>query len=244
VKDLKNSYYPESRFGGFSDVDGTILFYTRLNAMIEPGFTILDYGCGRGAFGDDPISYRRNLRILKGKVRRVIGVDVDGEGVTNPFIDEFQAISGDRWPLDDDTIDLCVCDSVMEHLERPPEFFKEAHRVIKDKGYLCIRTTNSWGYPAWFARLIPNKLHARILGKVKDKVKEQEVFPTYYRCNTISVLKRYLEKQRFVSVVYGFGTEPSYLSFSKLAYWFGLMHQRYSLRALQLVIFGFAQNHK
>ena len=243
MMDFKNIFYPESRFGGFSDVDGTILFYTRVNALIEPGYTLLDYGCGRGAYREDPITLRRDLRIFKGKVQRVIGVDMDSEGATNPFIDEFQTLSGEGWPFDDHTIDLCVCDSVMEHLERPQDFFTEAHRVLKDKGYLCIRTTNLWGYPAWFARLIPNKLHWRILGKVKNRVNEPDVFPTYYRCNTISTLKRHLKKQNFEPVVYGFGTEPSYLSFSKLVYWFGLMHQRYSLRALQPVIFAFAQNH-
>ena len=38
---------------------------------------ILDVGCGRGAYADDPILLRKNLRILKGKAARIIGIDVD-----------------------------------------------------------------------------------------------------------------------------------------------------------------------
>jgi len=48
-------FYPESRFGGFTDIDGTMVFYSRVNALIEPSFHVLDLGCGRGAHVEDPI---------------------------------------------------------------------------------------------------------------------------------------------------------------------------------------------
>jgi len=75
--DMKNKFYPESRFGGFSDIDGTIAFYNRVNSLIKSANTIIDYGCGVGAYDSDPIEFRKNLRILKGKATKVIGVDVD-----------------------------------------------------------------------------------------------------------------------------------------------------------------------
>ncbi len=42
-------FYPESRFGGFSDLDGTVAFYGRIQALLAAGMTVLDVGCGRGA---------------------------------------------------------------------------------------------------------------------------------------------------------------------------------------------------
>src|SRR5262245_60292686 len=94
-----NLYYPESRFGGFTDVDGTITFYNRVHSFITPESVVLDVGCGRGEYDEDIVAVRRERRILKGKVQRVIGIDVDPAGQTNPFLDEFHLINGDRWPV-------------------------------------------------------------------------------------------------------------------------------------------------
>ena len=52
--EYKNIYYPESRSGTFTDVDGTIAFYLRVNGLVDSESVILDVGCGRGAFAEDP----------------------------------------------------------------------------------------------------------------------------------------------------------------------------------------------
>jgi hypothetical protein len=52
---MKN-FYPEIRFGGFSEIDGTIPFYIRVNALLDPLSVVLDIGCGRGTYGEDHIS--------------------------------------------------------------------------------------------------------------------------------------------------------------------------------------------
>jgi len=137
------SFYPESRLGGFSDIDGTIAFYVRVNSLLTPYSEVVDFGCGAGAYGEDPIRVRRDLRILKRKVRKVVGLDVDPAAATNPLIDEFILIGQDgRWPLSSRQADLVLCDNVLEHLEDPEGFFEEAGRVLKPGGYLCIRTPN------------------------------------------------------------------------------------------------------
>jgi hypothetical protein len=48
---IKEMFYPESRFGGFSDIDATITFYDRINSLIQKSDTVLDIGCGRGVWG-------------------------------------------------------------------------------------------------------------------------------------------------------------------------------------------------
>jgi hypothetical protein len=47
-----------NRGGGFSRVDGSIEFYTRVNALLGPDMTVVDFGAGRGAgVLDDPVRY-------------------------------------------------------------------------------------------------------------------------------------------------------------------------------------------
>lgn len=86
-------FYPESRFGGFTDADGTIAFYARVNSLITSASVVLDFGCGRGAFMDDSVAIRRELRTLKGKCAKVVGVDVDEAGLSNPAVDEFRTLA-------------------------------------------------------------------------------------------------------------------------------------------------------
>jgi len=240
----KKIFYPESRFGGFTDIDGTIAFYVRVNSLLKPSYTVLDVGCGRGAYQEDPVEIRRNLRILKGKVKRVIGIDVDDAGKENPFLDEFRLIDGDCWPLESDTVDLILCDNVLEHIKEPDKVFSESRRVLREEGYLCIRTPNSLSYPALFSKVIPNKHHARVKQIVQDCIKEEDVFPTVYRCNSIWRIKAKMKQYGFDSVVYGYEAEPSYLSFSRIAYWFGVLHQRFAPRFLKPAIFAFGKIKK
>jgi SAM-dependent methyltransferase len=240
----KEIFYPESRFGGFTDVDGTIAFYVRVNSLLKPFYTILDVGCGRGAYREDPVEIKRNLRILNGKVKKVIGIDIDETAQENPFLDEFHLLGGDRWPVENDTIDLILCDYVLEHIEEPDKFFSEARRVLRNGGYLCIRTPNLLSYVSLFSKLIPNKYHSRVLQRVQDRRKEEDVFPTIYRCNTIWRIKAKMKQYGFDSVVYGYEAEPSYLSFSRIAYWFGILHQRFAPSFLKSTIFAFGRIKK
>src|SRR5258708_24957241 len=69
---------PEVVAGGIIRDDGEIDFHVRVNALLRPEMTVLDYGAGRGAvFFSNKFQLREQLAKLQGKVRRVIGVDVD-----------------------------------------------------------------------------------------------------------------------------------------------------------------------
>jgi SAM-dependent methyltransferase len=244
---LKETFYPESRFGGYTDVDGTVVFYTRVNALLTPSMTVLDVGCGRGEYDEDTVPVRRALRILKGKVRTVIGIDVDTAGEKNPFLDEFRRLDSHdpgSWPLADSSIDLVLCDNVMEHIPDPDRFFSEASRVLKDGGYFCMRTPNSRSYVALISKLVPNRGHAKILEFVQDGRKEEDVFPTYYRCNTPRRIRAMLARYGLSGAVYCGEAEPSYLSFSKWAYRLGVFYQRHAPRFARTGILTFAQIRK
>lgn len=237
------NFYPESRFGGFTDVDQVIVFYTRVRALLESSSTVLDIGCGRGAYADDPIPMRRDIRSLRGTCRKLIGIDVNGAAQANPFVDEFYLISsGEPWPIEDASIDLAICDFVLEHVEFPEAFFSECRRVLKPGGYLCMRTTNALSYFGLAARLIPTIAHAAVIQKIYARPrKKEDVFPTRYRCNTVRVVRRMLDRHGFKHCVYGYQADPAHFSFSPLLYFFGVLHQRYAPRFVRPAIFVFAR---
>jgi SAM-dependent methyltransferase len=234
-------FYPESRFGGFTQIDGTIAFYSRAQALVNRESVVVDFGCGRGAYASDPLPLRRDLRIFKGKVGQVIGIDASPAGMDNPFLDAFYCLQGTKWPLADESADACICDNVLEHLPDAAAFFAEARRVLRPGGVICIRTPNRWNYVALLARLIPNRSHARVLERAKPNLKEEDVFPTLYRCNTLPAVRKALAVSGFDAVVYGYEAEPSYLSFSPIAYALGVLHQKAAPGFFKAAIFAFGK---
>jgi SAM-dependent methyltransferase len=242
ANNLAVSVYPEIAFGGYSRVDGTIDFYSRVQSLMSPGATVLDIGCGRGKDAEDPCAFRKSLSDLRTNGRKVLGIDVSDAGAENPIIDEFRKIEDvDHWPVDSGSIDLAVANSVLEHVERPERFFAEAWRVLRPGGYLCFRTYNKWGYVGICARIIPNKHHARATSFAQQGRDEHDVFPTVYRCNTPRAIRRALRRQGFRSVVYTLETEPTYLKFSPLAYRLGAVVHKVIPPFLRWTILSFAQ---
>jgi len=234
-------FYPESTFGDFTDVDGTVAFYCRVNALAEPSFVVVDVGCGRGA---QQGTFKRRLRCLKGKVSRVIGIDVDAAARFNDMVDEFRLFkAGGPWPVLSGSANMVVCDWVMEHLSDPSAFFQQCKRVLIQGGYLCIRTTNIHSYVGLASKLLPNRFHSAIVSKVQQDREDRDVFPTVYRCNTISAMRQELKKSGFEGVVYGYEAEPSYLKFSTVAYAMGVLYQRLAPAFLKTQIFVFARNN-
>ncbi len=233
------TFFPESRFGGFTRIDGTVAFYSRAQALVDANSVVIDFGCGRGAYATDPVAFRRGLRIFRGKVRRVIGLDASQAGNENPFLDEFHFLNGAAWPVSDGEADLVVCDNVLEHLPNPEDFFNEAFRVLRPGGNLCIRTPNLLNYIALLSKIIPNHRHTRVLAAAKPGIHEQDIFPTLYRCNTIPAVRRALLRAGFSAVVYGYEAEPSYLSFSRAAYALGVLHQKIIPGFFRASIFAF-----
>lgn len=242
AKSLREIYYPESEFGGFTRVNGTIAFHGRVKSLVTPEMTVLDVGCGRGAVVD---RMKENpweqVRVLKGHCKQVIGIDVSDAGFENPLIDEFRKIEGDRWPVETASIDLLVSDAVLEHVPDPSRFFAECSRVVKPGGYLCIRTPNRWSYVSLIASIVPNRYHGKVVEMVQPGRTAKDVFPTYYRANTIRSIRRLLRAHHFEGCVYRHIAEPSHLGFARWACAAGVYLHRGLPPPIWPVLFVFAR---
>lgn len=209
---IERRVYPEVAAGGFTRVDGTIEFYTRVNALLRPDMLVVDYGAGRGQFVEDQSApLRRDLQNLRGKVGRVVGLDVDEAVLSNPTVDEAHVIEpGAPLPVESQSVDLILSDYTFEHLDDPVMVGTELTRILKPGGWICARTPNRLGYIGLGANMIPNGFHRRVLKRLQPTRKEEDVFPTRYRLNTKKALRRHFPPERYEHLVYAVSTEPLY----------------------------------
>lgn len=247
VNKLIKKFYPEAQLLGYTFVDGTLMFYNTVNKLIGENAlekTLLDLGCGRGWYmykEKDSEGYLvKQLRNFKGKVKKVIGIDVDEKAATNPALDEFRLMEIDKpWPLEDASIDICICDYVMEHVSNVSFFFSELTRVIKKGGVVCFRTPNKLGYVAAISALIPNSLHTKVLKKVQTNRDEKDVFPVVYNCNTKKKFVAFFKEYGFDPFVYHYEAEPNYLKFSYISFAFGYYLNKLLPKSLKNTLFSF-----
>lgn len=228
VKDNRKAleyFFPEVGAGGFTRTDGTIEFYNRVNALLAPDMTVLDFGAGRGAgHVDDPVTYRRKLRNLKGKCAKIIGTDVESAVLENTGLDEAVVIQpGKRLPIPDQSVDMIISDSVFEHVAEPEFVARELDRVLKPRGWLLARTPNKWGYIGVGSNLVPNKWHSAWLRRLQPERKGADVFPTTYRLNTRKALKRYFPTDQYDHYTYGYFPEPAYFGNSRVLWRLALL---------------------
>lgn len=203
---IYESAYPEIAAGGFSAIDGTVQFYTRINALIRPNMTVLDLGAGRSTLAEYPAT--EALATLRGKVAKVIGIDVDAAVLDNPVVDQAMVYDGVTLPLDDASIDLIVCDFVLEHVAQPDVFVGEIHRVLKPGGWFCGRTPHLFSLAVLAASLTPNRYHVSVLTKAQPDRLAEDVFPTVYKLNTRRAISTHFRAWKNAS--YTCTAEPAY----------------------------------
>lgn len=151
-----------------------------VDALITDGTAVLlDAGCGRTA----PV-----LRRYIGRVPRLIGVEVVPFVDVPPQIETHQADLA-RLPLPSASVDLIMSRSVFEHLADPHAVYAELARVLRPGGQLVFLTANLWDYGTMVARLVPNRLHAKVVKATEGRA-EEDTFPTAYRSNSRPAVER------------------------------------------------------
>jgi SAM-dependent methyltransferase len=236
-------FFPEIAVGGFSRVNGTVQFWQRIGALISPDTVVLDFGAGRGANqSEDPVRFRRNLLTLKGRVRELIGADVDPVVKTNTALDRAVVIGPDGdLALPDGSIDVIVSDFTFEHIQDPAKVAQELDRVLAPGGWICVRTPNRYGYIAMANRLIPERLHSGLIRLAQSERKGEDVFPAVYRLNTAKAFERHFAPTRYDHYVIPWDAEPAYHFGSRLLYSFFLALQYVTPPPLKSVLMVFLQ---
>ena len=217
-KEEEMNYDPNlNMVGGFSDNDGTIDFYLRVNSLISKDQIVLDFGAGRASwFEEDKCETKREIRMLKGKVKKVIACDLDKAVLENRASDEQHYMKEGNLDIEENSIDLIVSDYVLEHIEDPKEFVKQAEACLKSGGWFCARTPHKFSYVSIAASLIKNILHSKVLSRAQPDRKEIDIFPTRFRMNTMRDINNAFDGWNNKSFI--FRSDPDYYFGSKVFY--------------------------
>ncbi|MES2629339.1 MAG: class I SAM-dependent methyltransferase [Bacteroidota bacterium] len=108
-----------------------LIEYAINNHLKGRGGVLFDYGCGA-------MPYRP---LFQGAVDRYVGADL-GE---NPGAELVIQPEG-RIEVDDQSANIVLSTQVLEHVDNPAEYLREARRVLKDDGVLILTTHGYWMY--------------------------------------------------------------------------------------------------
>ncbi len=191
-------------------------FERKVDQLLRPQHVLLDAGCGRTA----PI-----LSQYRGRAAHLIGVDlVDFVGAP----DDIELHNSDlaHLPLADASVDLIMSRSVFEHLMDPEAVYKEFNRVLRPGGAVVFLTANMWDYGTLVARMVPNRMHSKIVKKVEGR-EEEDTFPTAYRTNTRKAVDRLAAAENFRVESFEYLSQyPNYLMFNGGLFFLGMCFEK------------------
>jgi SAM-dependent methyltransferase len=240
VQRLLDTYYPLLPDGSRS-LDGTKPFYDWFLGSIDaPNAVVLNVGAGPTPWPAE--------RLLRGRVKRNVGVDPDPIVRTNTDLDEAQLNDGINLPFGDNSFDAVYSDWTLEHVLEPVPFLKEVHRVLKPGASYWFRTTNLGHYVTFVSARTPQWFHVLVANRSRALPKdEHDPWRTRYRMNTPKALRTALLQAGFESAeIRTIESWPAYLVFNPVAFRVGVLYERLvnrfpGLARFRLIMMGRAQ---
>jgi SAM-dependent methyltransferase len=207
-QELEKRLYPDLKRRVFGEFEAAFV------ARLDQHAVALDAGSGPGSW---------ILQAQRHRLHLLVGEDVYLPDTSN--LDAFVLATSERLPFADGAFDVVVAYLMLEHLPTPLLAFREFARVLKPGGYFCFKTPAVRTPLFLLAHLMPTSWHRRLKSRIG--VAEHDVFPTFYRANTVRILDRDLAQAglvrdwlRTVDQTY------AYLSHSRGTYALGLLYSR------------------
>ncbi len=170
-------------------------YYQALLRNVQSGNRWLDLGCGRQIVPEFAASLDQQRR-LTARMKLFVGLDVDPAIHDHPLLQERVIGWGDALPFVDSSFDLITANMVIEHVRDPARILSEVRRVLRPGGRFLFHTPNFKYYLIFVAWLVPNFIKRKIVWLLENRA-EQDVFPTHYRMNTSSRVRRLATQSGF-----------------------------------------------
>ena len=194
------------------------IFQQTILEHLQPGHTVLEIGCGRGA---------PNLVRLKGRANKLIGIDVVDFEVADPELLLLNRDVCDMSCIASASVDLSYSRSVMEHIKDVQSAYSEISRILRPGGKYIFLTPSAWDYASIAGYLIPNRFHSAIVRTIEGR-DERDVFPVYYRSNTFRAISRRSNASNFRIEQFKYlGQYPGYLTFNRTLFRIATQYERF-----------------
>jgi len=165
-----------------------------LRREIVPGCKWLDIGCGHQLFADWMTSEEREL---VSQVEEIVGIDRDASGIAKHQSLDLRVIGNlETLPFSGNRFDMVTANMVIEHIERPGIVLTEELRVLKNGGKFIFHTPNRNSFQNMVLRKMPQRAKT-MLARVLEGRGEEDVFPAFYRFNTVADVEKFSTESSF-----------------------------------------------
>ena len=127
----------------------------------------------------------------------IIALDISQEELDyNHDVDEkivFDITSGNKVPLDDDSVDMITSRYVLEHLKNLDNAFSEVSRILKPGGKFISLFPNKFTLFAIINQILPHWLARKILFSINPGAKGHCGFRAYYKQMLLPCRKKIAE---------------------------------------------------
>jgi ubiquinone/menaquinone biosynthesis C-methylase UbiE len=164
------------------------IYNDKINNLLDREKVWIDCGCGSN----------ETITLYKHLAKTAIGIDITDPEDKNNFI----KADLKNLPIWSDFADLITLRFVIEHFEYPERYISEFKRVLKDRGKIVILTTNLLSPLIYLPRLfLPTSIKGKILTSL-FKVKDNDVFKTYHKLNTLGKFRELSKNFEIKEVIY------------------------------------------
>lgn len=164
------------------------VYSAMLGDILQPGDRWLDLGAGRQFHGG---WLGPSCADLADRAAVVVGADlVAGHLRRNSHIDQAVVARGEGLPFKSGAFEVVSANMVVEHLPEPWSVFREVSRVLVDGGHFVLSTPNRYHPLVLVAStLMSRPLRRRLATRIEERGVE-DIFPTYYRCNSVRRIRQ------------------------------------------------------
>lgn len=162
-------------------------YFEALQTQVGPGCRWLDLGCGHQIVPAWAAADAEQQALVS-RSSLLVGADLDPAIRNHPYLRHRVFARGERCPFAAGSFDLVTANMVMEHIEFPEVTLAELKRVLAPGGRILFHTPNL-RYPYIYIASRAGDAFKKVVVRVLERRKEEDVFPTHYRANTAETIR-------------------------------------------------------
>lgn len=159
------------------------LWFHVLESYVQPHFEVLEIGSGSG-------EGRQNS--LYPTVQKIVGLDLDGRVLRNPYLDEAYNINAydiaDK--LADTKFDVIYSQMVAEHIDDGVRFISTQLDALRDGGVLIHSTVSKHYWTSIINDFLPENIKNWLIKHLGSGRDAEDVFPAHYQLNSKRQIKK------------------------------------------------------